>query len=193
MLRALFRMFFKGVLVLLLLAVGAAVYVYYRTGRLPYIQRVVEDAAMIASVKAAIALHRDLASRAIRVEARSGSVILRGTVGVEEEKMQAASIAESVDGVRSVENLLEVSAALSPPSASRSIGEALDDAAVLAKVKAALSLDRQTKELEIEVSVRSGTVVLEGKVPSDELRSRVLERVAGVVGIEQVDDRLARD
>lgn len=192
MLRALFRTFFRGILVLFLVVVAAAVYTYYRTGRLPYIQRVVEDAAMAASVKAALALHRDLASRAIRVEARSGSVILRGTVTVEEEKIQAASIAESVDGVRSVENLLEVGAAPSVP-ASRSLGDTLDDATLLAKVTAALSLDRQTKPLGIQVSVRDGTVVLEGKVPSDELHNRVLERVSGVSGVEQIDDRLARD
>jgi osmotically-inducible protein OsmY len=191
-LRGLLRAFFRGVLVLLLLAGAAAVYTYYRTGRLPYIQRVVEDAAVAASVKAAMALHRDLASRAIRVEARSGSVILRGTVGAEEEKLQATTIAESVEGVRAVENLLEVSAAPAA-SASRSIGQTLDDAALLAKVRAALSLDRQTKSVAVEVSVRDGTVVLEGTVPSDDVRIRVLERVQGVEGVENVDDRLSRD
>ncbi len=191
-LRALLRTFLKGVLVLLLLVAAAAVYTYYRAGRLPYIQRMVEDAAVAASVKAAMALHRDLASRVIRVEARSGSVILRGSVGAEEEKTQAASIAASIDGVRSVENLLEVSAIPAAPP-SRSLGETIDDAALLAKVRAALSLDRQTKPLAIEVSVRDGVVVLEGKVPSDELRSRLLERVGGVEGVQKVDDRLSPD
>ncbi|HEY7820614.1 MAG TPA: BON domain-containing protein, partial [Vicinamibacteria bacterium] len=101
MLRALFRTFFKGVKLLLLLAIAVVIYSYYRTGRLPYIQESVEDAAVTASVKAAMALHRDLAQRAIRVEARSGNVTLRGSVGVEEEKKQATAIAQNVPGVRS--------------------------------------------------------------------------------------------
>jgi hyperosmotically inducible protein len=190
MLRALFRTFFKGVKLLLLLAIAVVIYSYYRTGRLPYIQESVEDAAVTASVKAAMALHRDLAQRAIRVEARSGNVTLRGSVGVEEEKKQATAIAQNVPGVRSVENLLEVTVAPSYRAASRSLGETIDDATVLAKIRAVLSLDRQTKPLDIQVSVRDGIVTLEGTLPSAELRGRVIERVESVDGVERIVDRL---
>ena len=192
MIRALLRMLFKGIQVVLLLAVAVGVYTYYRTGRVPYIQEALEDAAVAASVKAAMAVHHSLASRPIRVEARSGSVILRGSVGAEEEKIQAASIAESVVGVRSVENLLEVSAA-PPASASRTLGRTIDDAAILAKIRTALSLDRQTKPLAIEVTVRNGAVVLEGTIPSEVLRIRVIERVEAVDGVVTVEDRLTTD
>lgn len=190
-LRALLRTFFRGVLVLVLLAVSASVYYLYRSGRLPYVQEAVEDAAVVASVKAAYALNRDLADRAIRVEARSGNVILRGIVGAESEKSAAASIAESVEGVRSVENLLEIQSSLPPESgSSRSLGETIDDAALVAKVRAALRLDKETRPLRLEVSARGGTVVVEGNVPSPSLRTRVLERVASVSGVESVDDRM---
>jgi osmotically-inducible protein OsmY len=191
-LRALVRTFFKGILVLFLLATAAALVTLYRSGRLPYVQEAVEDAAVVASVKAAFALHRDLASRTIRVEARSGSVTLRGTVGAESEKSEAAEIAESVEGVRSIENLLEIGAAPDIP-ASRSLGETIDDAALLAKVRASLRLDKETKTLEVEVRVRGGTVVLEGRVPEEGQRRRLVERVASVSGVEKVDDRLSPD
>jgi hyperosmotically inducible protein len=181
MLRALFRTFFKGVKLLLLLAIAVVIYSYYRTGRLPYIQESVEDAAVTASVKAAMALHRDLAQRAIRVEARSGNVTLRGSVGVEEEKKQATAIAQNVP---------EVTVAPSYRAASRSLGETIDDATVLAKIRAVLSLDRQTKPLDIQVSVRDGIVTLEGTLPSAELRGRVIERVESVDGVERIVDRL---
>ena len=191
MLRALLRTFFRGILVLFLVGVAASLYYLYRSGRLPFLQEAVEDAAVVASVKAAYALNRDLAERAIRVEARSGNVILRGTVGRESEKSQAASIAESVEGVRSVENLLEIDPGLAPKvQSSRSLGEAIDDAALLAKVRAALRLDKETRALPLEVSARGGTVVLEGRVPSEELRKRVLERVSSVSGVEKVDDQM---
>ena len=71
--------------------------------------------------------------------------------------------------------------------------ENLDDTAILAKIRAALSLDRQTKPLEIQVTVRDGRVVLEGFVPSEELRVRVLDRVEAVTGVVTVDDRLTKN
>jgi osmotically-inducible protein OsmY len=190
-LRALLRTFLRGILVLFLVALFGSIYYLYRSGQLPYVQEAVEDAAVVGSVKAAYALNRDLAERAIRVEARSGNVILRGTVGTEFEKSQARSIAESVEGVRSVENLLETDPGLTPQSqSSRSLGEAIDDAALLAKVRTALRLDKETRPLPLEVSARGGTVVLAGRVPSADLRKRVLERVASVSGVEKVDDQM---
>jgi len=193
-LRALLRTFFRGILVLLLVAVFGSLYYLYRSGRLPYVQEAVEDAAVVASVKAAYALNRDLAERAIRVEAHAGDVSLRGTVRTESEKSQAASIAESVEGVRSVENLLEIDPGLAPEAqSSRSLGEAIDDAALLAKVRTALRLDKETRPLPLEVSVRGGTVVLEGRVPSEDLRKRVIERVASVSGVEKVDDQMRQE
>ena len=192
MLRWIFRTIFKAIQVLLLLAIAVGIYSYFRTGRIPFVHEAMEDAAMAASVKAAMAVRRDLGSRAIRVEARSGNVILRGTVGAEEEKREATSIAESVVGVRSVENLLEVTD--SPmESAFHSLGQTLDDAAVLARIRAALSLDRQTKTLPLEISVHEGTAVIEGAVASDELRARVVERVRAVEGVVAVDDRLTKN
>jgi osmotically-inducible protein OsmY len=190
-LRALLRTFFRGLLVLFLVALAGTLYYLYQSGRLPYVQEAVEDATLVASVKAACALNRDLAGRAIRVEARSGNVTLRGMVASDSEKAAAGSIAENVAGVRSVENLLSIDPALPGPSeSSRSLGEAIDDAALLAKVRAALRLDRETKDLPIAVSVRDGTVTLEGRVPSEELRKRLVERVGSVSGVEKVDDRM---
>ena len=190
-LRAILRTYFRGILVLFLVVAFGSIYYLYREGRLPYVQEAVEDAAVVASVKAAYALNRDLAYRTIRVEARSGNVILRGTVGTESEKSAAASIAESVEGVRAVENLLEIEPSLTPErQSSRSLGETIDDAALLAKVRTALRLDRETRPLPLEVSVRGGSVVVAGRVPSEDLRKRALERVASVGGVETVDDRM---
>jgi len=191
MLRALLRTFFRGVVALFLVAAVGSLYYLYRTGRLPYVQEAVEDAAVAASVKAACALNRDLAERVIRVEARSGNVILRGNVRTETERSDAASIAERVEGVRSVENLLEIDPGLTPKGqSSRSVGEAIDDAALLAKVRTALRLDKETRPLTLEVTVRGGMVVLAGRVPSEESREKALERVASVSGVEKVDDQM---
>jgi len=57
-------------------------------------------------------------------------------------------------------------------------------------VRTSLRLDKETRPLRLEVSVRGGTVVVEGSVPSQSLRTRVIERVASVSGVETVDDRM---
>jgi osmotically-inducible protein OsmY len=57
-------------------------------------------------------------------------------------------------------------------------------------VRTALRLDKETRPLPLEVSVRGGTVALAGRVPSEDMRKRVLERVASVSGVEKVDDQM---
>lgn len=193
MIGALIRTFLKGIFVVVLLAAGLAAYYLYRSGSLPFLQEAVEDATMVGSVKAALAIHRDLAHRVIRVEADRGRVVLSGKVASETEKTEAAGLAESVDGVSAVANRLEVDPILAHETRAvddRSLGERLDDVALLAKVRAALRLDRETRPLDLEVSVRAGSVLLRGTVGSEEMRKRVLDRVAAVGGVSTLEDEL---
>lgn len=191
MLRALFRAFFRGVIALVLLAAAASVYLLYRGGYFPAVRKAVEDTTIVGSVKAAYAVHRDLARRAIRVEADSGRVALSGEVATEKERAEAEDLALGVDGVVAVENGLEVQPGLATAvEDSRSLGEQLDDVALLAKIRTALRLDRQTKPLDLEVEVREGVVHLRGRVPDDELRLRVIDRVRAVSGVETIEETL---
>jgi osmotically-inducible protein OsmY len=192
MLRALFRAFFRGVVALVLLAAAASIYYLYRGGYFPAVRRAIEDTTIVGSVKAAYALHRDLAQRAIRVEADAGRVALSGKVATEKEKAEAEDLAEGVDGVVAVANGLEVQPGLATEAASdeRSLGEQLDDVTLLAKIKTALRLDRETKTLDLEVEVRDGIVHLRGRVPDDARRVRVIERVRAVEGVERIEERL---
>jgi hyperosmotically inducible periplasmic protein len=188
---ALIRTFLKGVFALVLLAAAFAVYSLYRSGDLPFVQKAIEDATVVGSVKAALAIHRDLADRGIRVEIDRGRVVLSGKVATETEKSEAGALAQSVDGVKQIDNRLEVDPNLETRAADdRSLGERLDDVTLLAKVRAALSLDRETRPLDLEVSVRSGSVLLRGTVPTESMRKRVLDRVAAVGGVEKLEDQL---
>jgi osmotically-inducible protein OsmY len=191
MLRALVRVLFRGVLALLLLVFGLSLYLLYRGGYFPALRKAVEDTAIVGSVKAAYALHRDLAGRAIRVQSDAGRVALSGEVATEKERAEAEELALGVDGVVAVENGLDVEPGLATEvEAPRSLGEQLDDVALLAKIKTALRLDKKTKPLDLEVEVREGVVRLRGRVPDDERRLRVIERVSGVSGVETIDEAL---
>lgn len=191
MIGALIRTFLKGMLVLVLLAAGLAGYTLYRSGDLPYLQEAIADATVVGSVKAALAIHRDLSNRAIQVEAERGRVTLSGEVASEKEKSEASQLAKSVEGVKKIDNRLEVEPGLSTRDhQARSLGERLDDVALLAKVRAALRLDRETRPLDLQVKVQAGTVRLQGLVPTDEMRKRVLDRVAAVAGVNKLEDEL---
>jgi hyperosmotically inducible protein len=101
------------VLLTLLLLIGivlGALYLY-EGGEIPYVGGTLDDARTTASVKALLALHRDLSRRDISVRTRDSVVTLTGEVKTAGEKKEAAEIVRGIGGVREVDNLLAVSRA----------------------------------------------------------------------------------
>ena len=193
MFRFLFRLVFRVVSLVLVLGIGFVVYHLYRSGQLPYIQRAIEDTAVTGSVKTAFAVHRDLANRPIGITTVGGVVTLSGEVASKEEQESAEELAANVAGVVSVENRLAVDADLGEVEAEpspKSLGQQLDDAALLTKIRTALHLDREARKIDVDIQVSAGRVVLRGEVPSEELAERIRTRVASVGGVESLDDEL---
>lgn len=191
MIGALFRLIFRGVALLLLLAGAFVVYHLYQSGRLPRVEKALTETALRSSIHAALAIHRDLSRRELEVAVDGSTVELRGLVASEAEKIAASELAENVDGVERVVNDLEVEPSLAErddddAEDAKTLGERLDDVALLAKVRAALHLDREARKLDIDVSVSSGTVTLSGTVPSDAAYTQVVSRVENVSGVVAV-------
>jgi len=193
MFRFLFRLVSRVVPLVLIQGIGFVVYHLYRSGQLPYIQRAIEDTAVTGSVKAAFAVHRDLANRPIDITTDGRVVTLSGEVRSKEERESARELAVNVEGVESVENRLAVNATLGEieddPS-PMSLGQRLDDAALLTKIRTALHLDREARKIDVDIQVSAGRVVLRGEVPSEALAERIRTRVASVSGVESLDDEL---
>lgn len=187
MIGALFRLVFRGIVLVVLAACAFGVYHLYRSGQLPLVEKAISETALVGSVKAALAIHRDLSQRELAVSVEGSTVQLRGVVATDEEKLAAAEIAGAVEGVDEVVNDLDVDperAASRPETAeAKTIGERLDDVALLAKIRAALHLDREVRKLDIDVSVSSGAVALSGTVPTEELHDHVIDRVSSVGGV----------
>jgi hyperosmotically inducible periplasmic protein len=68
----------------------------------------VGDAAITAKVKAALHAEKDVKSRDIDVETFQGKVVLKGAVLDQAQSHLALKVAQSVDGVKSVENRITV-------------------------------------------------------------------------------------
>jgi hyperosmotically inducible protein len=145
----------------------------------------IDDTVVTTKVKAALIGNPTTKARQIDVEVFRGVVQLNGFVDSAAEKSEAARVARAVDGVSSVRNNLAVR-----PSGSATLGEAVDDATLTTKVKAALAADPQTKAHQINVAAASGVVQLSGFVNSASAKSAATEAARSVEGVKSVRNEL---
>jgi hyperosmotically inducible protein len=68
----------------------------------------VDDAAITAKVKTAILTDSQLNATKVSVETNQGTVQLSGTVITKDQEAEAVKVANQIDGVRSVQDLLNV-------------------------------------------------------------------------------------
>lgn len=68
---------------------------------------------------------------------------------------------------------------------------AVSDAAITARINAALALDEQLKARNINVDTRDGSVVLMGTAPDEQARERATQLARGVEGVHAVENRLS--
>lgn len=82
--------------------------------------------------------------------------------------------------------LMLIGAGCTATRTDRSTGEVVDDTAVTAKVKAALTDDEVTKAREIKVQSNRGVVQLAGFVSTNEEKARATEVAKAVDGVKEV-------
>jgi osmotically-inducible protein OsmY len=185
-----------GLFVLLLLAGAAYYYWRYRPAdvqdarqALGSVGEKLQATKTAATVKAALELDRELKQYPIHVDAggEDGVVVLRGEVPTPDARAAAERRAAAVPDVRQVVNELRVDPSV--PAAvdgGRTLGESFDDRALEAKVRMALSLNRDLKGTHIEVRSYRRQVTLAGQVDSPaqhELAVDIARRTSDVVGV----------
>jgi hyperosmotically inducible protein len=177
---------------LVFFAVIWGLYRYHETNEIPVVGGRVEDATALASVKAALALHRGLTNRPISVRARQGVVTLSGEVASAMDKTAAERLAASSAGIEQIENLMAVNPelAMEKPKEGLSLGQKLDDVSLATKVKAALKLHRDLQGLDLSVRARQGTLYLEGAVETPEQAELARSWALSIDGVEEVVSRL---
>jgi len=105
-------------------------------------------------------------------------VVIHGKVGTEAEKAKAEQVVKSIEGVRTVKNLLQVVT----PSQKDAV-EASDDM-IKDKVSASLKADG-LNDVKIE-SVNKGVVLLAGKTDSLGRKLAAVEAAYKVAGVKRV-------
>ncbi len=154
-----------------------------RTQRAPGEQ--VDDAALLTSVKSALASDPVTEAREINVDVNRGVVKLAGFVDTSNEKSKAGDIARGVDGVQSVQNDISVQ------KGDTSTGEKIDDSILTGKVKAALIADSATKAHQLNVETQGGVVQLSGFVDDAESKAAATSVAKSVTGVKDVKNELS--
>ena len=144
-----------------------------------------DDLTIEASIKTSFMLNENVKARDIRVNSLRGRVTLTGAFASPAEAELARKIAEDVEGVISVETKSKIEEA-EGEAGDRSLIRKVDDARIVAQVRAALMVNRNVDSTEIEVSSHEGMVTLTGIVRSGaekDLAHKIAEDCRGVRGV----------
>jgi hyperosmotically inducible periplasmic protein len=140
------------------------------------------DSWLTAKTKVALYADERIAGGPVSVETVNGAVTLRGKVDSDGAKAAAASVAQAVEGVKSVKNDLQVV----PPGDRKAIDTSDKD--ITHQVEGRLAKDAQLKKVEVRTD--GGAVILTGTVPSIGTSARASELARGVPGVRSVKNEL---
>lgn len=147
--------------------------------------RAVNDSALTAKVKSALATGTGVQARDIEVETRDGVVQLSGFVDSEGARSAAVMRARSVGGVAEVRNDLSVR------DDDRPAQQPVPDTVIASRVRSTLGNARLDEESDVNVEVSAGVVQLSGFVTSIEEKTRAADAASAVPGVRDVENNIA--
>jgi len=160
----------------------------------------VDDATITASIKSKLLADERTEGFDINVDTMKGQVTLRGGADTEAAKQAATTLARSVDGVTSVNNMIVVAgegtqarqvantatASGEVRKAMSETGDEINDAWITSKVKSKLVADSDVPGTDITVETKANVVHLRGIVATTEARAeaiRIAEDTEGVIDV----------
>lgn len=155
------------------------------------VQAVIE-ARQESQIWTAYALSAHLRASDLKVSVTQGKAILTGHVSEDMKKDLAKQIALGVDGIKSVDNRIDITSSLLPPqpSTGRAFGDVVDDATVTSAVKSKLAWSRHADFLIVDVSTSRGVVTLQGSANTAEAKEAAGKLVMNTQGVRSLDNQL---
>jgi len=142
------------------------------------------DTWISMKVKAALLYRRNVSGTKTEVYVKDGIVTLKGVAGNQAQKDLTTEYAKDIDGVKSVQNEIVVSASLETPS--ETMGEKIDDASITAEVKGSLLMHHSTSVLNTKVTTNDGVVTVSGNARNDAEKALVTKLVGDINGVKSV-------
>ena len=146
----------------------------------------VNDAWLTTKAKISLLTTEGVSVVGVNVDTVNGAVTLHGKVKTQAEKDKATAAVRGIEGVRSVNNLLQV-----VPEAFKDAVEAKDDV-IKDRIQAALKADSGVSGVRV-ASVNKGVVLLSGSVVGLNEKLRAIELAADVDGVRRVASEITVD
>lgn len=150
------------------------------------------EARQESQISTTYALSRHLGAHDIKVTVDDGVATLSGKVSEDVDKELAEQIALGVNGIKDVENKIEVDADYVPSKspADRSYGQMVEDATITATVKSKLLWSKHAQGLSANVETKAGKVTLLGTANSSTAKEMAELLASNTHGVESVDNKL---
>lgn len=140
-----------------------------------------QDAWITMKTKIALITADDIRTSDLNVDTVNGAVTLHGKVETAADKANADRVAKGIDGVKTVQNLLQV-----VPDSSKKYVEA-NDTDVKKRVDDAFKALPALKDSGISVtSVNKGVVLLGGRTKTYDAHLLAVETARGIAGVRRV-------
>jgi len=138
------------------------------------------------------ALSPYLRANDLKVSVHEGKATLTGFVAEDVNKDLAKQIALGVDGIKSVDNQIEVTPNYkAAANMDRGYGDKIDDAQISSSVKSKLQWSRYSEQLTTDVETSRGKVTLTGTADTKEVKEAAGRLAMNTRGVRSVDNRLA--
>jgi hyperosmotically inducible periplasmic protein len=139
----------------------------------------VSDSWITTKAKIALLTTDGFSVNGANVDTVRGNVTIHGKVATTADRTRAEQTVRKVNGVKTVNNLLEVV----PNSVKEAV--AANDSDVKDRVEASLKTDRKMEDVKV-ASVNNGTVLLSGKTENLTEKLRAIENAYSVNGVHRV-------
>ncbi len=161
--------------------------------------RQLSDARQQGAIDTAFALNRHLDPFDIQVSVEDGVATLSGAVENTAEQELASELAGSIEGVREVDNKLQIDPDLAPPVVEeqarlvtdKTLAQRFDDATLAATVKSKLLWNSNTEGLDIQVRAENGVVSLSGNAGTPAAKELAGDLVTNTDGVREVHNHLS--
>ncbi|MCB0318257.1 MAG: BON domain-containing protein [Bdellovibrionales bacterium] len=148
------------------------------------------DTWLEAKLDTTYMLNRHMILSGVKTDVRNQTAYLTGTVDSEVKKELAEQIAKSIDGMKGVENNIQVAKENTDKSNSNSFSKLIGDLSTTASVKTKLIANSEVNGFDINVESNGNTVTLLGEVESDIQRDLAEQIALNTDGVTTVNNKL---
>lgn len=141
----------------------------------------IDDIRIKADLEAALLAHSSSLFRNVATTVVEGRVLLTGIVAKPETRLDATRIAWSVEGVRRVDNAVEV-------GTDTSFFQGPEDMWIATQLRAELLADSAIRDINYSIEVANGTVYLMGVGQDRGEVDRAIAHARAIGGVKRVED-----